>query len=434
MKGVSVFSHRLKDGRQSWGYRFDTAPINGKRQQTSKSGYKTKTAALRAGLEALQQYENLGRVVNQSRMSYSDFLDIWIKDCTIDLKSSTLDNYKKKIRNHIKPALGSYPLIAIQRETIQEFINNMFNNGYAYNTLSVVKGIVTKSFNYAVDNNYLKYSPAVRLRIPANKVPETPTRINEHHILADETAKQIFNKYPEGSPYHIPLRLGYECGLRIGEAYALVWEDIDFENHTITINRQIQWQEDSARSKEQKKQDNGKADCGAGHWYFTTPKYKSYRTIKISDSLTELLRRERERQIENRGRYGEYYYTYFAKYPLSFNCKSTSGDIKNPVSETAGSLVNFVCVRENGSYTTSRTFQHAARMIKRDIVKNFSFHDLRETHATRLYEAGLPTKYISARLGHKDEQITRRVYIKLTSDMQTAGDEQAVKVCEIFAQ
>ncbi|MBR5322482.1 MAG: Arm DNA-binding domain-containing protein [Clostridia bacterium] len=137
MKGVSTFSRTLKNGKISWGYRFDTAPIGNKRQQVSKSGYKSKKEALRAGMTALQQYETIGQVVSPSDMSFSDYLDLWVnEDCNVDLKPTTILNYQKKINNHIKPNLGAYRLRSIKKEDLQAFIIDKFDNGYSYNTLA----------------------------------------------------------------------------------------------------------------------------------------------------------------------------------------------------------------------------------------------------------------------------------------------------------
>ncbi len=64
----------------------------------------------------------------------------------------------------------------------------------------------------------------------------------------------------------------YHCGMRLGEAYAVTWDNVDFEDKTITINKQLQWDE------EQK------------FWYLTPPKYNSVRTIGIDQFVLDLLR------------------------------------------------------------------------------------------------------------------------------------------------
>lgn len=53
-----------------------------------------------------------------------------------------------------------------------------------------------------------------------------------------------------------------------------MWNDIDFENKTFTVNRQIQWHE------------KDKSDpLPVEYWYFTNPKYDSFRTISLDDEM-----------------------------------------------------------------------------------------------------------------------------------------------------
>lgn len=220
--------------------------------------------------------------------------------------------------------------------------------------------------------------------------------------------KKIFERFPETHPSHIPLKLGYECGLRIGEAYALTWEDIDLENKTLTVNRQVQWHEDAERSTADKKKSNGKADCGQGYWYFSNPKYNSFRTIDLSDDLCELLKREKARQKKMQEYYGEYYIKYYSNRPLEFRGKDNSGECPpNPITKEGGYTVNFLCVRESGEYISSRTMQHTSRVIKGLIPESFKFHDLRHTHVSILYENHVYEKYIKERMGHKKVTTTR---------------------------
>ena len=83
--------------------------------------------------------------------------------------------------------------------------------------------------------------------------------------------------------------------------------------------------------------------------------------------------------------------------------------------------IDFVLVRENGSYITPRTMQHVSRVIHNDLnVEDFDFRSLRHTHATILLEKGAPLKYIRQRLGHKKIVVTINVYQHLTEDMRKA--------------
>lgn len=188
-------------------------------------------------------------------MSVSDFLDLWIeKDCQMDLKEVTITGYEKKIRLYIKPSIGSYRLKAITKPILQNFIKELFNKGFSKNTISSVKGILTKAFDYAADNQYIAYSPAVKLKIPINQQPEIPTRSEPHVYIPTEKMIAIFNRFPVGTVNHIHLQLGYRCGLRLGEAFALTRADINLEKQQLEVNRQVQWCQDKTRSSKQKNQ------------------------------------------------------------------------------------------------------------------------------------------------------------------------------------
>ena len=108
---------------KTWEYRFEAAPINGKRNQLSKGGFATKKEALEAGTLAKAEYDKSGIVFKPSEISYSDYLDKWIEEYgELELDEDTILSYKKLIRLHIKPELGQYRINTLVHETIQKFI------------------------------------------------------------------------------------------------------------------------------------------------------------------------------------------------------------------------------------------------------------------------------------------------------------------------
>ena len=64
----------------------------------------------------------------------------------------------------------------------------------------------------------------------------------------------------------------------------------------------------------------------------------------------------------------------------------------------------------------------------KEIYQDFSFHALRHTHASRLYEAGLNEKFIMERMGHKDDRVTRAVYIHLTDQSREQGRDEVNRI------
>ena len=389
---------RTRKRGKYWEYEFDAAKVAGKRNRISKSGYKTKAEAVAAGAAAMAEYNSSGIKFIPSEMSYADFLDYWIESyCLITLKKTTLDNYKKRIKAHIKPSLGAYKLTSLTTAGLQKFINSKIEAQYSLNTLSVLRGILTGSLQYAVRQNMLKNNPAREIRIPTERSTESlQLRSAPHRYLPPDVIEKIFERFPEKHPSHIPLMLGYRCGLRLGEAFAITWDCVDLEKGQIYINKQVQW------------------NPAEQWWFFTNPKFNSFRTIDLDNALLELLKRERKRQDKDRAYYEDMYTVYYEN--------DVRGLVTSPDKASSVTPIELMLVRQDGSYIQARTMQHASSVIHYELgVKDFTFHSLRHTHATMLAEAGMPQKYTQQRLGHKDISVTLKYYTHLTDKMSEIG-------------
>ena len=376
---------------EKWQYQFEAAIINGKRKQITKSGFRTKKEALEAGTEALAEYNNCGLSFTPSEISFSDYLDYWIEEyAQVNLKETTVENYMKKIKLYIKPKLGLYKLKALTPAILQSFINEKFNEGFSRNTLLVLKGILSGSLNYSVEPlGYIKSSPMTAVRLPLQRaVPNTPTRKKEKHIVSKEQFTKIINRFPYGHTCYLPLQLAYRCGLRLGEAFAIIWDDINFEEKTLDINKQVQWDDD--------------AIC----WYFTNTKYGSDRIIDLDDFMINILKQYKEQQLKDKIYYADRY----------TNLKINN---KKQINEIEGIEINLINRRENGTYIQPRVMQHCFRVIHYKLgYKELDYHSLRHTHTTMLLSSGANIKAVQERLGHKKIDITLQVYTHVTDEMR----------------
>ena len=415
-----------------WGYRFETASVAGKRKWCAKRGFNTKNEAFRNGRDAQIQYENRGRVVIPSEMSYTDFLDSWLKSLVGVLKTTTIENYTKKAKLYLKPYLGDRKLNSITKDDIRELMLVLqasgcseSDTGLAQNTLMIIKGMIQKSFLFAVDEHMLPESPvAGRFPVPiaetyaASKVART----KPHVYIPQFRITEIFERFPEGTTDHIAMMFGYKCGLRIGEAFAVVWEDIDFELKILHVRRQVQWKQNQDIPQEERNNPSRRlprhAEMNCGFWYFTNPKYDSKRDIRLDDNFVELLLKEKRQQEKDRVYYNEQYFRYY---------EDEKGRIsKNPES---GQEIHFVGVRRDGEFITPRTMQHTSSVIHHAMgYKEFDFHSLRHTHATMLVENGASPMYVQHRLGHKNLEVTLRVYFHYTDKMEEDGTEVLSKM------
>lgn len=135
-----------------WEYYFEAAKVEGKRSKISKGGYPTRKEAFIEGTKALEKYNSSGLNFVPSEISFNDYIDFWFKEyAEANLKPETLTNYRKRIKNHIKPAFARYKLKSITPAVLQSFINEKFNQGYSRNTMKSIKGILSKAFQMAVE-------------------------------------------------------------------------------------------------------------------------------------------------------------------------------------------------------------------------------------------------------------------------------------------
>lgn len=297
----------------------------------------------------------------------------------MNLKQTTCEGYRKRIENVIKPRIGSIPLATLTPMVLQTFINEVFNDGYSRNALSSIKGILSSSLRFAVSPaGLLSVNPANAVRLPHTRAkPKTKARRKERQPISPNDWDRVIARFPREHPSHIPLMLGYHLGLRLGETFGLCWEDVDFQRATITVQRQVQYD------------DNRKS------WYLTPPKYDSNRTITMDDELTALLSDEHQRQKKAKEYYGARYHQV---------CIDSDG-----VFVVEGQPIHLICVRENGSYIQPRTMLHTNRVVHKELgLPRFDFHTLRHTHATMLLEAGASLFDIKERLGHTKIEVTQR--------------------------
>lgn len=382
-----------------WQYQFEAAKIEGKRKQITKSGFNTKKEALEAGIQALAEYNNSGLHFEPSEMSVSDYFDYWYENYVrIELKINAQRNYYNHIKNHIKPKLGKYKLKSLTPAILKEFLTQFYKDGFKKNTLKGLKGVLSGALKYAVyPCGFIKENPMNYVKLPKYDIQEDSTDVK---CITNEQFQKIITRFNSSSCYYLPLMIGYYTGFRIGETFGLTWDDIDFENKTILINKAMYYNDETKS------------------WYLGTPKTKtSTRTIQIGDTLLSILKKAKKQQSENRLKYGTYYTNTFESEELIENKKYRRLYFLPSNITTTYKKVNLVCVRENGTAITSGSFKYVSKIVNYELGIDFSYHSLRHTHATILIENGAEIKDVQVRLGHSDIDTTYNLYVHHTPKM-----------------
>ena len=375
-----------------WQYRFEGAAVEGKRKQFSKSGFRTKKDALEAGTKALNEYNQYGTYQKACELSVADYLTYFIEHGMSEYKDTTVKTYRTNIQYKIIPSIGSYKLSSMTPTILSDFLVELKKRNYSLSSIIIVRSVLTSAFNYAVEPmHYIQSNPMLYVKTPNIDRPE-----ESRTPITSEQWEKIIEMFPDGNRYHIPLMLGYYCGLRIGECYGLQWEDIDFEHNLLHVERQL---------------------VMVGNYKYAPPKQSSSRTIKFGETLKTELLKEKERQEKNREYYGEYW------------CRTgvKNGWIRSSYNlEECDKEIHPVNLDENGKMLWFRGFILCTKKIKRELGIDFDYHTLRHTHATILIESGANIKAVQTRLGHKNIRTTLNVYTHTTKAME----DEAVDIFE----
>lgn len=421
-----------KDGHPkspNWEYRFEAASVNGKRKQISKSGFSTKKEAEIAGAKALSEYDNSGIHFNSSDISFSDYLDYWFDNYVkTTCKYNTQLSYFQIIDSHLKPELGSYHLKSITPIIVQEFVNKKFTNGMKKSTLMNIVNVLTGSLKYAViPAKLIPSSPAEYISYP--RLDSSRSKVNRTIISFDDF-RNILDRFEKGNPFRYALLIGFYTGLRIGEVYALTWDDIDLKDCTIDVNKLVYKRNYGVDIRKVFNTKGKKEEKSA--WYFgDTKTTSSVRKIKIGKTLVDELKEYKRLQLENQILYGEYYNQLYKKPELDEKGNSIYRLIEIEKSVPVSlPLANLVMRKENGQYSSIDSFKYASRVIHYDLGIKFNFHSLRHTHATKLIEAGVSPKAVQARLGHSNIHTTLQTYVHNTECMDQNAVDVFEQICE----
>lgn len=358
----------------TWFYSFDLGVVDGKRKRKTKGGFRTKADAEKCLRIALTEYDEAGQVFKFSEITVVDYLIYWHKEYVItNCKYRTIQYYKQIIDVHLIPFFETYKLKQLTPGILQKFLNSKMINGYSKNSVSSFSGVLSGALKYAVyPCNYIKENPMNYVTMP--KYQDTIKDSDTLKIITIDEFNRILDRFPKGSTFYIPLQIAFNTGMRGGEIAALMWENIDLENKTITIKyTQI----------EQGTKVNKKYVLG-------TPKTKSsYRTIAIGDTLIDILIEHKEWQNSNKQKYAEWY-----------------------------TNSSYVCTKENGEPVNINSYKYLSRIVNYELEINFTMHSLRHTHATLLLENGANPKDIQCRLGHSNLSTTMDTYSHVTEKMK----------------
>ncbi|MCL1987785.1 MAG: site-specific integrase [Firmicutes bacterium] len=321
-------------------------------------------------LEIVKSRMNEFKLDANGNMVTSDYtVGSWVKRWldnykAYELKAKTYDNYEYAIKNHIERSLGDIPLTKLTTDSIQSFYNAMHKKGFSTSTIRIIHVTLSQAMEQAWLNNFIPSNPC-----DGTKRPKSGKKVIKP--LSPEDQK-IFIEHCQNVTYHNFFCFLLHTGLRLGEAIALTWEDVNFENKTISVDKTVTTivnRDKNARSRRK--------------LIVTTPKTAtSVRIVPMNATAKSILLAQKE---------------------------STNNTVNNHIFAT-----------KNGTLLKNRNVARALDKLLTDsgITNKITVHTLRHTFATRLLEKGANPKTVSTLLGHASVKITLDVYSHVMAEIQ----------------
>lgn len=343
-------------------------PLTGKQVNINKGGFNTKKEANNYLRKAILDLENSKYLVvkKEKKNTYQEAYEEWLEIYRNNVKESTLHKTMVVFRDHILPKFGKYKIDLISINSLQKQAYEWHSK---YKNYKKMINYTFAVFNYAFRMGYISSNPKDKFIMP-KKVQEQQDEDLKYYTREELITLFKYLEKDATNEWFTFFRLLAYTGIRKGECLALTWNDIDFKNNTLTVNKTIS----VGLNNKQIVQD---------------PKsFNSFRTISIDTNTMTILKKWKTEQASMLLKFG---YNSMNKNQLLFSTAS-----------------------RNKMYTLSKPRTILKKVCDKNNFKFIHIHGFRHTHASLLFESGVTMESVKERLGHSDIQTTVNIYTHIT--------------------
>lgn len=306
-------------------------------------------------------------IIVDEHISVADYLKRYLEtSAKHKVKPSTFSAYRRDIEGHILPELGKIKLSALTPHQIQDLYNKKLKDGLSKKSVLNIHGVLRTALNQAVKLGLLIQNPCTLV------TPPRPEKTLPSIWTVEQS--QLFLDAVEDHRYYLIYLIALTTGARRGEILGLEWQNISWENSTISIQKSVNEVE-------------GKAMVG------DTKTKRSRRIIALPQLVIDNLKAKREESGDNSG----------------FIFKTSKNTIILP----------------------RNLLRHFHSVLDRIDIPRIRFHDMRHTAATILLQQGVHPKKVQELLGHSSIVLTLDTYSHI---IPTLHNETAKKMNELFSQ
>ena len=311
-----------------------------------------------------------------------------------ELKPKSIDRRECTINQIAKEPFGRLQLNSVTVEDVDKFINKLVKQEtYAASSIEKILDVLNAAYNWALVRGQLERNPVTPIKPSLKKrikklENRTSTEADVDALSVEEQkrfereAGRINDK--TGEPQYSAGVYGLlllHTGMRVGEALALRWSDVDFNNKTLNIDK----------NRSMAKNRNRKKNETAYIMHEGSTKNEKARKIELTSKALDDLHSIKSRHMN-----------------------ATKDD--------------FVIVTQTGKPNTTTNIEHRMETIYRNAGLTHlkgGVHILRKTFATEMYENGARVKEIAAYIGDL-ESTTERYYIAIRKKRIVDGKEEHI--------
>lgn len=322
-------------------------------------------------------------------VTFGEWYAEWFEKCkSPQLKSEiSRKTYNRKVKNTYCKLLHDKKMEDISQINIQTATNELLETGYTMRSVKEALGIVSDCMEAAIVNLIIHVNPCVGIKV------RDDNERKERRVM-EVWEQNLFLEEVKNDYYYEAYKILLLTGMRIGEFSGLQWQDIDFKNKVININRSMQTAYIDGKKIEE----------------LTTPKTaNSYRTIPFFGETEECLRSWKKKQDFYKEKLGD-----------RWRARPELGDLV--FTSTVGSPVTrYVIVHDIKKVVQNinlKEIYRASREGREPITfEHLHPHAFRHTFATRCFEKGLDPLFVQSIMGHANYSTTVS-YTHILDDMR----------------